>query len=58
MKFFKQLILTFENSIEPKLKPQVMNESGTVWIIGYNHVIYGDYEYEQLKEGINQEKAD
>ncbi|CAD8099758.1 unnamed protein product [Paramecium sonneborni] len=37
--------------------PKVCNEIGTKWLIGYNHLIESDEDYEKYKEGINQDQA-
>ncbi|CAD8183482.1 unnamed protein product [Paramecium octaurelia] len=37
--------------------PKLCNEQGTKWLIGYNHLITSDEDYEQFKNGINKDKA-
>ncbi|CAD8080245.1 unnamed protein product [Paramecium primaurelia] len=37
--------------------PKVCNEIGTKWLIGYNHIITIDEDYEKYKNGIRKEQA-
>ncbi|CAD8071882.1 unnamed protein product [Paramecium primaurelia] len=38
--------------------PRLCNEQGTKWLIGYNHIIASDEDYEKFKNGINKDQAE